>query len=77
MKITCTSANYYNNQPTYNNANMEEPIITSFSGSVTFSEENVTSNTFQINFTNLISALPYLPGRTYDLNITEVVPTAE
>jgi hypothetical protein len=71
------TANYYNNQTTFMDQTNPGEFTTKFSGGVTFSEVDSPSNTFQINFNNLTSSLPYLPGKTYNLTITEVPSTPE
>ena len=81
MQVKCLNVNYYDNGTTNYSMMPETPVpggnsvpvapTHTFSGSVTFADGSNTANTFQITFTSLTEYLPYLPGKTYSLDITE------
>ena len=80
MKVKCLNVNYFNNGTTQypmptpmpgTEPQPTQPVEQSFSASVTFANEENTANTFQITFTSLNEGLPYLPGKSYNVEITE------
>lgn len=80
MKVKCLSVNYFNNgmtnpsMPSYGPGGellTTQPTEQLFSASVTFAHEENAANTFQITFTGLNDGLPYLPGKSYNVEITE------